>query len=112
MGNRVEGCRKVQEDEDTDVAGVSCKEEVVGDFNEGGLCAVVSSEAGLKRLIELMVGHMLMKLGGHCSFQDFTKERKVGDRAVIVELVGVETGLLEDGCDGGCFEAGGDETRF
>lgn len=58
-----------------------------------------------------MVGQMLMKLGGDCSFQGFAKERKVGDRSVVVQLLRVQTRLLEDGSDGGGFEAGGNYSR-
>ena len=36
--------------------GVSSHEEVVGDLDEGGLSAMVCSVAGLKDLVELMVG--------------------------------------------------------
>ena len=33
---------------------------------------MVNSEAGLKGFKELMVGHVVLELGSHCSFQDFT----------------------------------------
>lgn len=47
MGDYTEGSGEVQEDDDADVSGV------ISHFNEGGLCVVMGSEAGLKRLIEL-----------------------------------------------------------
>lgn len=59
---------EVQEKEDTDVARVSSNEEVIGDFDEGSLSAVVCSETRLKGFVELIVGHVLMELGGNCSF--------------------------------------------
>ena len=31
---------------------VSCNEEIVGDFDEGGLCAVMGAETRLERLVE------------------------------------------------------------
>ena len=55
MGYCVKGSGEVQEDENTDEARIRCDEEVVCDFNEGSLCAVVGSEARLKGFIELMV---------------------------------------------------------
>lgn len=58
-----------------------------------------------------MVGQMLVKLDGNCSFQGFTQERKVGDWPIVVKLLGVQTRLFEDGSDGGCFEAGGNCSR-
>ena len=70
MRNCIKGCREVQEDDNTDVAGISSDEEVIGDFDEGSLCAVVCSEARLKGFIELMVGHVLMELDSNCSFEE------------------------------------------
>ncbi len=57
------------------------------------------SESRLKGFTELTVGHMLMELGGSCSFLDFTEERKVGDQAVVVEVMQVLTWFLEDNGD-------------
>lgn len=42
-----------------------------------------------------VVGHVLLELGGNCSFQDLTKKRKVGDWLVIGEVIQVETWLEE-----------------
>ena len=65
-------------------------------LDEGSLCAVVCSVAGLEDLIELMVGQVLMKLHGHCSFQKLTVERKVGNRPVVAEVNRVQSRLFED----------------
>ena len=35
MGDCVEGCREVQEDQNTDVARICSNEEVIGDLDEG-----------------------------------------------------------------------------
>ncbi len=43
MANSVESSREVEEDEDTDFAGVSSDKKVVGDLDQSGLCAVVCS---------------------------------------------------------------------
>ena len=63
-------------------------------------------EARLKGFIELMVGHVLPELGGNCSFQDIAQERKVGDWSMVMQVVWVQTWLLEDGGDRSCFEDG------
>ena len=52
-------------------------EEVV-DLDEGSFCAMACPETSLKGFIELMAGHVLMELGGNCSFQDFAQERMIG----------------------------------
>ena len=67
----------------------------------------MGSVGGLEGLKELMVGHMLVELGGDCSFQDFAEERKVGDWPIVVRVVGVQTRLFEDRSDRGGFETGG-----
>ena len=97
MGDGIKGDREIQEDEEADVVGVRSHEEVIGDPDEGGLGAVLRSVARLKCLVELLVGQVLMELGGHCSFQDFTVKWKVRDWAVIIEVSRVESGLFEDG---------------
>lgn len=74
--------------------------------------AMIGSKAGLERCIEFMVRHVLMDLGGLCSFQDLAQETKVGHRPVVIEIVGVDTGLLEGWSDGGHFETGGNNTRL
>lgn len=56
---------------------------------------MVRSETRLKGFIELMVGHVLVELGGGCSFQDFAQEIKV----VVVGILWVQTWLFEGGCD-------------
>ena len=46
-------CRtQIEEDEDGKGTRVSCNEEIVSDFDEGGLCAVTGAETGLERLVE------------------------------------------------------------
>ena len=70
VGYGIEGCREVQEDENADEAGIRSDEEVVCDFNEGRLCAVVG-------FTELIVGHVVLELCGNCPFQDCAEERKV-----------------------------------
>ena len=72
MGYCVKGCREIEEDKNGDEAIVGGSEEVVSDFNEGSFGAMVNSEARLKGFKELMVGHVVLELGSHCSFQDFT----------------------------------------
>ena len=94
VGNGIEGCREIEEDQETDVAGVGCHEEIVGNFDQGGLCTVVCSVAGLEGVEEFVVGHVVMKLYGNNSFQGFTEEGKVGDGAVVVEFIGVQARLL------------------
>lgn len=53
----------------------------------------------LKGFIELMVGHVMVELVGDCSFQDFTKEGKVGDWPVVVKVSWVKSGFLQNGGD-------------
>lgn len=89
MGNCIKSCRKVKEDEDSDEAIVCSKQEVISNFNKGDLSAMVGSETRLERLEELMVGHVMLKLGCHCSFQDFAEEREVGDWTIVVGVVWV-----------------------
>ena len=55
VGDGVKGSREIQEDEEADVVGVRSHEEVIGDPDEGGLCAMVGLVAGLKGLVELVV---------------------------------------------------------
>ena len=66
------------------MAFVCSNQEIIGDFDEGSFSAMMGSEAGLERFKELIVGHVVLGLGSHCSFQALTQEGKVGDRAVIV----------------------------
>lgn len=68
---------------------------------------MMDSVGGLESLKELMVGHMLVELGGDCSFQDFAEERKVGDWPMVVQIIRVQTRLFEDRSDRGGFETGG-----
>ena len=69
MGDSVEGSREVEEDEDADVAGVSSDEDVVGDFDEGCLCAVVGSESGLKEFIELLTVMLVISALGSTPYR-------------------------------------------
>ena len=92
--------------------GVGSHEEVISDPDEGSLCAVVFSVAGLEDLIELMVGQVLMELRGHCSFQNLTVERKVGNWPVVVKVNRVQSRLFEDRCHGCNFEARGNSAGF
>ena len=71
VGDCVKGCREVQEDQNLDVARIGSDEDLVGDLNEGNLCAMACPETRLKEFIELMVGHVLMESGGNYPFQDF-----------------------------------------
>ena len=68
---------------------------------------MVGSVGGLKGIKEPVVRHVLMELRCYCSFQGLTEERKVGYRPVVSEVIRVKTGLLQDGGNGGSFEAGG-----
>ena len=43
MRDCIKSCRKVKKDEDGDEALVSSKQEVICDFDKGGLSAMVSS---------------------------------------------------------------------
>ena len=89
MRNGVESCGEIQEDEETDVTGVSGHEEIISDLDQGGLCAVVWSVAGLKGFEEFVVRHVVMKLYGNNSFQGLTEEGKVGDWPVVAKVIGV-----------------------
>ena len=62
---------------------------------------MMGSKAGLERFKELMVGHVVLELGSHCSFQDLTQEGKVGDRAVIVGVIWVQGRLFDCWYHGG-----------
>jgi len=44
---------------------------------------MVSSKTRLEWFEELMVGHVILKLGSHCSFQDFAEESEVGDCTIV-----------------------------
>ena len=58
MGDCVEGCREVQEDQNTDVARICSDEEVVGDLDEGSFCAMACPETRLKGLAGSYVSHL------------------------------------------------------
>ena len=111
VGDCVEGCREVQEDQNTDVARICSNEEVVGDLDEGRFCAMACPETRLKGFIELMVGHVLLELGSNCPFQDFAKERKVGDWLAAIEKaahsneVTISTGSCLTRMSAGCMTA-------
>ena len=107
----VNGCREVQEDEDGDKVIVCSDQEVIGDFDMGGFSTMMGSEAGLERFKELMVGHVVLEHGSHCSFQDLTQEGKVGDRAVIVGVIWVQARLFECLYHGRQLEVGGYHAR-
>ena len=62
-------------------------QEVVCDFDKGGLWWVLKPD--WRRLKELTVGHVVLKMGSHCSFQDFAEERQVGDWTIVVGVVRV-----------------------
>lgn len=47
VGNGVEGCREIQQDQETDAAHVSSHEEIVCNHGQCGLSAVVGSVARL-----------------------------------------------------------------
>ena len=79
-----EGCRKVNKDEDADVTRVSGDEEGISDFDEGSFSAMVYSVARLKGFIELMDGHVLVKLVGNSPLKDFAEEGMVGDWLVVI----------------------------
>jgi len=49
-----------------------------------------------------------MELNGLYSFQDLAKKNEVGNQPLVVETIRVQTRLLENGNDGGNFEAGGE----
>ncbi len=87
---------EVQED---DVNRICGNKEVADDFNEGGLSAVVCSEARLKGIMEHMAKHVMVELGGSCSFQGFVEKGKVGEQWVVVEVRWVQNKLLENGGD-------------
>lgn len=93
----IEGSRKVKEDEEIDAARVSSNEKVVGDFDKGGLSAMVFSEARLKGFIEFKAGHVFLELVSHCSFQNLTQEWQVRNWTIVVEVVQVQTRLLQNG---------------
>ena len=107
VGNGVKGCREIQQDQDADAACVSSHEEIIGDLYQCSLGAVVGSVARLEGLKEFMDGHVLMKLCCYRSFQGLAEERKVGNWPVVVEVIRVQTRLLQDGGDRSNFEAGG-----
>ena len=66
---------EIQQNQDTDAAYISSHEEIVGDLEQCGLCAVMCSVARLEGFEEVMVGHVLMELCSYCSFQSLTEER-------------------------------------
>ena len=107
VGDGVKSCREIQQNQNTDVAYISSHEEIICDFNQGGLRAVVGSVARLEGFEEVMVGHVLMELCSYCSFQGLAEERKVGDRPVVCKVIRVQTRLLQDGGNRGNFETGG-----
>jgi len=58
--------------------------EVISDFDEGSFSAMVYSVARLKGYIELLDGHLLVKLVGNSTLKDFAEEGKVGDWPVVI----------------------------
>jgi len=91
---------------------ISGDEEVTDDFIKGSLSTVMGFEDRLKGFIEIILRHVMMKLGSNCSFQNFTHKGKVGDRTVVIEVSRVHTGLFENRGNYSCFEAIGYQTRY
>ena len=83
MGDGFEGFRKVNKDENAD-ATVAGGDEDIRDFDEGSFNAMVYSVARLKGFIELMDGHVLVKLVGNSPLKGFVEEGKVGDWPVVI----------------------------
>ena len=54
VGDSVECCAELEEDENCKKSGVSCTEEVVGDFDKGCFSAVFWTEPGLERFMEVV----------------------------------------------------------
>lgn len=48
---------------------------------------------------------MLLELGGHCSFQDFAQEGKVGYGTIVIWVIRVQTRLFQSGDDSSSLEA-------
>ena len=55
VGDSVKCCAEVEEDDNgKKSAGVSCMEEVISDFDQGGFSAVFWTETGLERFMEVV----------------------------------------------------------
>ena len=52
----VKGRTQIKEDENSEVFGVCCHEKVIGDFNQGCLCAVEGAETRLKLFVKIIEG--------------------------------------------------------
>lgn len=77
MGDCVESCSKVKEDEYGEMSGICCHEKVVGDLCQSCFGAVMRTETRLKLFIEGIVSEMIMDLCSNHFFQDFGQKRKV-----------------------------------
>lgn len=77
VGNSVKGCTQIKKDEDGDESRVSCKKEVISDFQQSTSSAVGRSKTGLKRFIETVEQEVSMKLRSNQFFEDFRNKRKV-----------------------------------
>ena len=73
MRNGVKGHTEIEEDEDGDETGVSCHEEVIGDFYEGCFCPVAGTETKLELFVKAVLGEMGVKLGSNIFFLGFWK---------------------------------------
>jgi len=69
--NGVKSCTEVEEEENGEGARIRGEEEVVGDFEQSGFGAVVSSEAGLEYFIHAVGVEVLLELYCDGTFQYF-----------------------------------------
>ena len=56
MTDGIKSCRQVEEDEDSEESGISCQEEVIGDFDESSFSAVEWAETRLELFVQVIVG--------------------------------------------------------
>lgn len=58
----------------------------------------------LKRFIEIIFVQMDLKLGSYCPFQKFGDEWEIGDGAIVVWVIRIQTRFLQNRGDRSSFE--------
>lgn len=111
MGDGVKCSSEVKENENCEKSGISCTEEVIGEFYQGCFSAMFWPKTGLKRFVEAVCVEVGLKLCGNHPLKGFRDEGQVGDGPVMVEVSWVSTGFFEDGGDCSQFERGGYSSR-
>ena len=96
MVHNVKGTLEVQENCDRDMSLIGCECEVIDDFEEGSVSAVVLAETRLKFVKQVVVRNVYLELIFHKSFEDFRGRCQNTDWPEFVNITGIRH--FRDGC--------------